>query len=168
MAGHRRPVELLQNRRGGRGRVVELLPQAMETPPCPEGLLRRSEGLWEQFWGSEMAKAVVSSDLGALTRWILAVDEWERVRAAFTKARVVGGSMGQPVLSPLAQYLAQLAREIAFYELQFGMTPMARLRLGLAAGRMATVAADLNTMVDERMEPTDEDAELAAEWGDPG
>jgi phage terminase small subunit len=47
------------------------------------------------------------------------------------EARLVKGSMGQPVLNPLVGYLAQLEAMITRTEKEFGMTPMARTRLDL-------------------------------------
>lgn len=51
--------------------------------------------------------------------------------------------MGQPVLNPLFGYLAQLEGQIARAEEAFGMTPMARHKLGSAAAAGSAAAPDL-------------------------
>lgn len=108
-------------------------------PPPPPGLLVRSERRWEAFWRSPVAQVIdPAADLPRLVRWIKASDEWERVTKTINETgRLVRGSMGQPVLNPLFGYLAQLDAQLTRAESEFGMTPMARLRLGLSLGELA-------------------------------
>jgi P27 family predicted phage terminase small subunit len=74
-----------------------------------------------------------AADLPALRRLFLLRDERERARRKLINgAATVTGSKGQPVAHPLTARLAGLDVEIRHLEVQFGLTPAARARLGLA------------------------------------
>ena len=139
--------------------TITVIPRAPDAklPPPPADLTPESVALWTAFWTSDVAQAVdPASDLGRLERWIRAVDEWHRVGPVFRKSRIVKGSTGQVVLSPLAIYLANLEAIIAAAESQFGMTPVSRARLGLTVGQAKLTAANLNATLNR-------DGRLAAE-----
>jgi P27 family predicted phage terminase small subunit len=114
-------------------------------PRPPTGLLVRSQRRWEAFWRSEVAQVIdLGSDLPALRRWIQASDEFERTVGLIAgTGRLVQGSMGQPVLNPLYGLLRDLHAQITRAESEFGMTPMARLRLGLSIGELKLQAQRL-------------------------
>lgn len=120
-------------------------------PEPPASLLKVTKERWSAFWASPVARAVdPAADGQRLERWIRAVDEWHRVGREFRKARLVSGSMGQPVLNPLAAYLNQLEQQIAKSETEFGLTPMSRLRLGIAVGQAKLTADELNRRLSQR------------------
>ena len=101
-------------------------------PKPPPGLLKPSRDRWARFWESRAALAVdTASDMPRLIRWIQVTDEYDRAMKVITGARLVKGSMGQPVLNPLVGYVAHLEAMITRTEKEFGMTPMARARLDL-------------------------------------
>ena len=101
-------------------------------PKPPTGLLASSRTRWRKFWDSPAAQAVnLESDLPRLIRWIEATDEYDRTAKVVKDARLVKGSMGQPVLNPLVAYLVHLDGVISKAETAFGMTPAARIRLNL-------------------------------------
>ena len=108
----------------------------MTSPPKPPvGLLKGSRDRWRQFWESPAAQAVnMESDLPRLVRWIQASDEYDRAARTVREARLVKGSMGQPVLNPLVAYLIHLESLISRAEAEFGMTPAARHRMKLDPG----------------------------------
>ena len=102
------------------------------TPKPPAGLLKPSRDRWRQFWESTAAKAVdVESDMPRLVRWVQATDEYDRAAKLVRGARLVRGSTGQPSLNPLVAYLVHLDGLITRAEAEFGMTPLARLKLKL-------------------------------------
>jgi len=105
----------------------------MTSPPKPPaGLLKPSRDRWAQFWESKSALAVdLASDMPRLIRWIQVTDEYDRTAKVVREARLVKGSMGQPVLNPLVGYLVHLEAMITRTEKEFGMTPMARTRMDL-------------------------------------
>jgi P27 family predicted phage terminase small subunit len=121
-----------------------------DPPKCPVGLLATSRKIWRELFASPLARAIdVQADLFKLTRWIGAVDEYQRCAAVFRKARLVKGSTGQPVLNPLSGYLVNLEATITRIETEFGMGPLSRMRLGIATGQAALTAEELNRRLDE-------------------
>lgn len=141
-----------------------------DIPDPPAGLLKPTRELWTSFWASTIARGVVwASDRAALLEWIWHEDEAARGRRALRRFRMVKGSMGQPVLSPMAGYVADHEAKAQRLREQFGMTPKARLGLGIDAGTLAKTAADLNAMLssnrdDEEPDDSDGDETIQGEW----
>lgn len=71
------------------------------------------------------------------------MDEREKLHAATVRAPLVRGSHEQLMLNPLFRRLRDLNRQIARAEEHFGMTPLARLRLGLTYLQEQVVREDL-------------------------
>jgi P27 family predicted phage terminase small subunit len=131
----------------------------VDAPAPPSGLLKASRERWIAFWSSDVARAVdVAADGDRLTRWITYVDEWHRAMRDFRRQRVAQGSMGQPRLHPLAGCLAQLEQAIARAEGELGLTPLARMKLGVATEEAALTAQRLNEITRGTDEP------LMGEW----
>lgn len=142
--------------------VVQSLPVAI--PEAPAGLLKATVVRWESYWQSQVAQIARDSggiDLPGLERWILNVDEWSRAMRALRRKRIVLGSMGQPSLNPLAGYLAQREAAIVAAEQAYGMTPMARLRLGIAVGQAKLTAQALNAQLEAS---DDQNDGIGADW----
>ena len=101
-----------------------------------------------------MAQAVDPAiDLHRIERWIRAVDEYERVHVKVVSKRLAKGSKEQIVLTPYVPYLKMQMDEIGRAESELGLTPLARLRLGIAYGEARMTALELNKMLDEVAEP---------------
>ena len=146
---------------------IALVPKPLPAPipEPPKGLLPLTRERWETFWRSDVAQIARASgdvDLPGLHRWILNLDEWTRAVRAMRRKRIVLGSMGQPTLNPLAAYIASREAAIREAEAAYGMTPMARLKLGIAVGQARLTAQQLNKDLDAT--DSDDDAELGAEW----
>jgi P27 family predicted phage terminase small subunit len=132
-------------------------------PKAPTGLLASSRRRWRDYWESQVAQAADRvADLHRVERWIHAVDEYERVRPIFRRTRLVKGSTGQIVLNPLASYLAQIEATIQRAETDLGLTPVARLRLGIAYGQAALTADELNRRLDDP--PSEQAPEATETW----
>jgi len=133
MAGKRqKPPDELVYRRGGRVKSLVPVAPAHVAPPAPDGLGEHAVAVWTTFWASRVSGAVdLLADGEALRHWILCVDEREKLRAATSRAPLVKGSHEQLMLNPLFRRIRELNREIARAEEHFGMTPLARLRLGV-------------------------------------
>jgi P27 family predicted phage terminase small subunit len=166
MPANRRPLAARQGKSAPPPSLALIAGEREEPPDPPAGLLRRTRDTWYAYWSSKVSQAVDrAADAQRLERWIHAVDQWHRAQRTLRKFPLVKGSMGQPVLSPLAEFVAKLERTIATAEEEFGMTPRARLKLGLHVADLARTAADLNAMINEDTDADDADEDaLRREW----
>lgn len=116
-----------------------------EIPPAPRGLLKITKGAWAEFWSSPVAELVDrNSDMPALTRLFGFYDEAERAVRSFRREPFVEGSKGQPVFNPMGDRPVKLEPLIRSLEDRFGLTPMARLKLGVTFGSARRSLEDLN------------------------
>lgn len=119
-------------------------------PAIPRGVLKRSKEIWERFWASELSDHVDrEADLYRVERWIREVDELERAWRLFRSERFVTGSMGQIRLNTVWRVVQDCEARVARAEEQFGMTPLARARLGLTLGQAGNALEDLNRRMNE-------------------
>ncbi len=139
------------------GKVLSAPQTARVAPAMPAGLLAPVRASWVAFWASEQASLVMPADHPALVRLFALLDERERSAKAARRQRLVEGSQGQLVLNPLLKYVASLDAEIRQLEDRFGLTPLARLRLGVTFGEAHRSLADLNRAVLEESEVDDDD-----------
>ena len=147
------PAKKPAGRRQRRNRAdIGLVPVvAREVPAVPRGerWLAVTRERWEAFWGSPVASIVdAESDLPALGRLWAMYDELERCRRAFRAQRYVKGSAGQQRLNPVADHIRALEPLIRALEDRFGLTPQARLRLGIEFGQAHRSLAELNEAFD--------------------
>jgi P27 family predicted phage terminase small subunit len=172
MANPRKPTS---QRRGKAGttRDIGLVPKqapAEPPPPLPAKLsgvtpLAATKEAWQRLWESPVARVLDrTSDLGAVIRWAELLDERERAMRAFRKSRLVSGSMGQPTLNPLWQVIASIDKELRQLEDRIGLTPKARLQLGITLAEAGRSIEDLNRMLDEE---TDADVDEGTPEADP-
>ncbi len=115
---------------------------ALRTPPT--ALLKPQQEAWEAFWRSPLAGLVMDADLPALHRLFRLRDEWQRCFEASRGERLVSGSTEQMVLHPLYKHMTTLEKAIESLEAQFGLTPLARLKLGVTFGEAKRSIAEIN------------------------
>jgi P27 family predicted phage terminase small subunit len=116
---------------------------------------------WVAFWSSPLAQQVQPSDYGALLRLWWCYDEVLRARDAIeTTGRVVAGSQGQPRPNPLYKLVSELQAEARQLEDRFGLSPMARLKLGIVFADAQQSLESLNDRLSQRMSEVDD------LWGD--
>jgi P27 family predicted phage terminase small subunit len=153
-----KPAERRQ-RRNARdvGNVLSVALPARPVPPMPVGLLAPVRAACAAFWASEQASLVMPADHPALARLFALLDERERSARAARRQRLVEGSQGQVVLNPLLKYVSSLDAEIRQLEDRFGLTPLARLRLGVTFGEAHRSLADLNRALLEEVDDDDDD-----------
>lgn len=152
MAGKRqKPPGELVYRRGGRAKpLVQVAPAGLKPAP-PEGVGEHALAVWCAFWASRVSGAIdLPADGEALRHWILCVDEREKLRAATSRAPLVKGSHQQLMLNPLFRRIRELNREIARAEEHFGMTPLARMRLGVTYLQEQAAKEDLEAKRERR------------------
>lgn len=90
---------------------------------------------WRRYWASPISQLVEVTDSPALERMFRLYDERDRAgRTLRRQGPLVRGSQGQPVLNPVARYVAQCDAEIRSLEDRFGLSARARLQLGITVG----------------------------------
>ena len=117
----------------------------LELPKAPRGLLKATRQRWSRYWGSPLAQLVEpETDLSAIERLFTLYDERERAYRAYRKERLVLGHAGQQVLNPLGRQLSVFDAEIRQLEDRLGLTPRARLQLGIVYGEVKRTLEELN------------------------
>jgi P27 family predicted phage terminase small subunit len=124
--------------------VVPINARPQDVPAAPSGLLVASVVAWERLWASPLASTFTETDAEALARLFELRDERGRMWRAARKARLVEGSQGQPRINPLFTTIAAMDAEIRQLEDRFGLSPRARLALGIQLGEARRSLADLN------------------------
>lgn len=146
MPARKKPSEARQDKRPARVRSLELVPKP-KAPPPPAGIQAKAKRIWADFWAADVAQAVsVPGDLGRLHRWIWLWDEWLRMKKIADEQPFVIGSTGQPVISPATKRMEKIEEQLARAETEFGLTPLARLKLGLTAAQGELTVAQLNAI----------------------
>lgn len=114
--------------------VVRALPAATPMLPPPD-LSWRSEVVeaWNDFWCSPLAgpQVMKPTDAPALRRLFAYRSRLLVALEAMDAEPIVLGSTGQPTMSPWAAEIHRLEGAVAKLEEKFGLTPMARLKLGV-------------------------------------
>lgn len=155
-------------RRQGRGTAdLVVLPGgvAVDVPPAPARLLKVTRDAWDSFWADPLlAPLVRPSDRVALVRLFRLYDERERAERAYTRERATEGSTGQMVVNPFARQVASIDTRIDKLEPRFGITPKARLDLGVAMGAAHKSLEEMNRAFedDDEDEGDEVDPRLAA------
>jgi len=144
-----------RQRRGSRDiGLVAVVGGAVEAPPALGKWLAVTKNRWEAFWRSDVAGIVdVNSDIPALERLFTHYDELERGQRAFRRQPFVAGHRGQPRLNPLAKRQADLESAARALEDRFGMTPKARLQLGVEFGAAHRSLASIGQEFDADSRP---------------
>ncbi len=117
-----------------------------QLPPPPDGLVPAAVDYWYRYLGSVVGQRVVNLDIDgpALYRWAECVSQRLKLQPQLAEKPLVKGSTGQDVVNPLNTLIVNLTREIERLEEHFGMTPVARMRLGIAIGEAADSLSGLH------------------------
>lgn len=86
---------------------------------------------WAELWSSPLAGALKPTDVPALRRLFTYRSRWYEAMERFEAEPETTGSRGQVVASPWAAEIHRLEGAIQKLEDKCGLTPMARLRLGV-------------------------------------
>jgi P27 family predicted phage terminase small subunit len=122
-----------QNRRARSNlRLIEKYENEKPTAPePPEGLSPERVADWNRYFGSQLAGLVQETDMSAVRRLWNYYQQHDELTTIFAKSRLVAGSTGQPRMNPAADALLKLETAILRLENELGLTPSARLRLGI-------------------------------------
>ncbi len=111
--------------------IAQHEPDAVVIPEPPEGLDGARLESWRGFFESELSQLVNGTDLSAVHRLWSYYQQHADLTNIFAKGRMVAGSTGQPRLNPALDGLMKLETAILRLENELGLTPSARLRLGI-------------------------------------
>lgn len=133
--GARGPLPKEEGRRQrARGQKNTALIAAYEPSPIPEHPEHLS-GLqveaWEVFFTSELAGLIKQTDLPVVRRLWTYYQQHEDLLVIFEQSKLVRGSTGQPRMNPAHDAILKLETAIHRLENELGLTPSARLRLGI-------------------------------------
>lgn len=157
-----------QRQRRGTGDLGQLVPvpevARLPAPPAPRpdkgALLKVTQDQWRAFWDSPVGSLVDrGSDLPALHRLFLLYDERERAERAYRRQRSSTGSTGQLVVNPFAKQVASIDARITQLEDRFGLSPKARLDLGVTLGEAIRSADEISRRVTEVLMASDDDGD---------
>lgn len=142
----RKPATARQNRETRDIGLVRLRQHGV--PPCPKlngrPMLVCTQRAWASFWSSDVAGLVLDADRPALDRLFGMYDMRERMQRTGLAEPFSAGSTGQLVVHPALKEVASLDARIQTLEDRFGITPAARLKLGIVLGAAAKSLEDLN------------------------
>jgi len=155
---NRKPPEKRQGRGTSDAGLVPRMGGSDVVVPHPDGAWTAGTlERWGEFWGSPLAAQVEASDYGALRRLFWLYDEVERLIFAIGETgRVVEGSQGQPRANPLYKQVQEFQAEARQLEDRFGLSPKARLALGISFAEAAMSLDALNEKLAQRMTESDD------------
>jgi len=153
---NRKPAERRQGR--GTADVGLVAPASLAVAPSADVAWRETTvERWVGFWQSGLASQVEPSDVPALRRLFWLYDEIDRVREAIEETgRVVAGSQGQPRPNPLYKQVSEFQAEARQLEDRFGLSPRARLQLGIALGAAHASLDALNERLQAKVADEDD------------
>jgi P27 family predicted phage terminase small subunit len=133
MAGKRQKhPDALAFRRAGRYRPLMVAEGEPPVQPCPGGVVPRAKEAWERLWQSPLRRAYEDSDLPALFRWLWWYDQWLRTAEQISQTGPTRrGARGDVVLRSSVRFLNACEAALQSLEESLGLTPLARMRLGL-------------------------------------
>ncbi len=131
-----------------------------EIPPAPhpgggKKLLAVTVRSWERLWESDVSTIITEPDLEGLGRLFQLYDLRRRLHHVVLAAPMVEGSKGQVRTNPALGDLLKIDYAIGQLEAAFGLTPAARLKLGLTIGKIAKTLESINADFDGA--PPDDD-----------
>ncbi len=129
-------------------------------PDPPDGLSPRQMASWSEFWQSELSRLVKTTDHAPVRRLWAYYQQHEDLTSIFAKGRMVAGSTGQPRLNPALDGLMKLETAIVRLENELGLTPSARLRLGITFADAASSLDQLNERIQADLDTDDDEI-----WG---
>lgn len=155
MAGKRqKPSTQLQGHRPKPDALELVRDEPRVIPPAPRGLHTVARKAWKDFFSSPLAQVIdMAADGEAIRHWARCISERELFMEELKDSPLARGSMGQLVKHPLWDVVKELNRQIEKYREQFGMSPLARLRLGVAYSEADEALARMERRRSQMAEP---------------
>lgn len=144
------PHQVVDARNGGTLDLATQPDAVVVVPEHPEGLRKAGKEAWVRYWTSPMAQLATDADVTVVERYAKAVDEWAIAAREFSKQRTVEGSQGQVRINPLGTWIQSREAVLVALEDRLGLSPLARMKLGVAVGEAHKSLADMNArLLDE-------------------
>jgi P27 family predicted phage terminase small subunit len=150
-----------QNRRSRSNlRLIETWDEQRPIPDTPEGMSDRQLETWRAYFESPLSALIKETDLPVVRRLWGYYQQHEELTNIFDRGRLVPGSTGQPRINPAHAALMQLDSAIHRLENELGLTPTARLRLGIT---FADATTSLEKLTERAISDVTDDDDL---WAD--
>ena len=140
--------------------IDQYSPTQTVIPQPPENLSDDRIADWYRYFQSPLAGLVSDTDLSVVRRLWTYYQQHDELTEIFQKSRLVAGSTGQPRMNPAHDALMKMETAILRLENELGLTPSARLRLGITFADATNSLEALN----ERLQ--DDALEDDLLWGD--
>lgn len=102
------------------------------TPSCPGSVTEEAHDIWQQIWESTLSDALADSDVPVLRRWLWWYDQWLITSSLVDRlGSALLGVTGDRILKAKMRYLSDCESNLQRLEEALGLTPMARMRLGI-------------------------------------
>jgi len=118
-------------------------------PDPPSDLSQRRVDDWNRYFNSPLAGLVSETDLSVVRRLWTYYQQHDELTEIFQKSRLVVGSTGQPRMNPAHDALMKMETAILRLENELGLTPSARLRLGITFADAHNSLESLNERLQE-------------------
>ena len=150
-----------QNRRSRSNlRLIETWDEQRPIPEPPAGMSERQLDTWRAYFESPLSALIKETDLPVVRRLWGYYQQHEELTNIFDRGRLVPGSTGQPRINPAHGALMQLDSAIHRLENELGLTPSARLRLGIT---FADATTSLEKLTERAISDVADDDDI---WGD--
>lgn len=126
-------------------------------PEPPEQLSVIQVEAWDVFFTSDLAGLIKATDLPVVRRLWTYYQQHEDLLVIFEKSKLVAGSTGQPRINPAHDAILKLETAIHRLENELGLTPSARLRLGITFADATNSIDALNEKFAQRAVLSDDD-----------
>lgn len=169
-----KPPEQRQRRNKPKN-LAALVPQprgeVQEVPDPPTDLNEQQREEWHSLWATELAQRTydLRSDRAALERLFRLRSEVAALENMVTKSNswLVKSPTGQLTRNPLTRQIAELRGEILALEDRFGLSPQARLKLGIALGDAHRSLDDLNSRIAKEVAHNNDNSDDPGSEDDP-
>ncbi len=149
-----------QNRRSKNNlRLLESFDDEQPIPNAPDGLDEDRLEAWSAYFRSPLSGLIKETDLPVVRRLWGYYQQHADLTEIFDRGRLVPGSQGQPRINPAHDAALKLEGAILRLENELGLTPSARLRLGIT---FADATNSLEKLTQKALDHTDDDEDIWA------
>lgn len=150
MAGRRKSDDTKQDQRASR-KLKQVDDSALEVPAADAGWLPEIQQQWQDFWTTDLSRAIDQAQLPVLKRLFRLRNEQQMMlEIAASEPYFSAGSKEQLKIHPARDEVRKLEPLIVALEDRLGLSPKAKANLGLATGQAMLTVEHLNALAKER------------------